>query len=275
MRLNPVLKYISVSVLLAATLTVGGCARNPANPQDPYESYNRKVFKFNRGVDKVVYRPVAVAYTTVLPKFARMGISNFMSNVGEVDRFGNDILQVNFPWAFTTLSRFVINSTLGLAGLIDVATSMGIEKHPQDFGLTLAKWGYRDSRYLLLPFLPPSTARDTFGLAGDYFMTPWTYVRPNWIGWTAYGVIVTDRRASYLDTDKLVNEAFDPYLFVRNAYMQSRKAQVEKILHPHAADQNSFSGEIPEEPADATDAASTGSEYHPTSQQTAQGAKAG
>lgn len=247
MRLCSISKNIMTTLVFVATLLTAGCTYNHANPQDPYESYNRKVFKFNRGVDKVIYRPVAKVYSVVLPKFARAGVSNFMSNVGEVGRFGNNILQANFPWAFTTLSRFVINSTLGLGGLIDVASSMGIEKHSQDFGLTLAKWGDRDSIYLMIPFLPPSTVRDTIGLGGDYAMSPWTYIRPNWIGWTAYGVLVTDKRASYLDTDKLVDEAFDPYLFVRDAYLQGRKAQIEKVLHPHA-DQSVISGEISEEP---------------------------
>ncbi len=243
MRFSRTLKSFFIILALVATLIVSGCASNPANPQDPYESYNRKVFKFNRGVDKVVYRPVAKVYTTVLPKFVRIGVGNFISNVAEVNRIGNDILQVNFPWAFSALGRLVINSTLGLGGLIDVATNMGIEKHPQDFGLTLAKWGYRNSSYLMVPFLPPSTPRDLIGWGGDYFMSPWTYVRPNWVGWVAYGVIVTDKRVSFLDTDKLVDEAFDPYIFVRDAYLQSRKAQIEKVLHPHAED-GSFSEEL-------------------------------
>lgn len=225
--------FVCFFSLVLITL-LAGCSATGTNPQDPYEGYNRKVFKFNRGVDKVVYRPIAQVYSTLIPKFIRIGISNVLSNVAEVPRIGNDVLQANPRWAASDLGRLALNSTLGLAGLVDVASNMGLQKHTQDFGLTLAKWGYRDSRYLMLPLLPPATPRDLFGVAGDYAMTPWTYIRPNWIGWAAYGLVVVDKRASFLSSDQLIDEAFDPYIFIRDAYFQSRQAQIEQVLHPQS-----------------------------------------
>ncbi|MFT3741697.1 MAG: VacJ family lipoprotein [Gammaproteobacteria bacterium] len=224
-------QFITIAITALFSFLLSGCATG-SNPQDPYEGYNRKVFKFNKVVDSAVYRPVAQVYSAIIPKFVRIGVSNVLSNIAEVPRIGNDILQANPRWAVMDTGRLVLNSTLGLAGLVDVASNMGLEKHSQDFGLTLARWGYTDSSYLLVPFLPPSTPRDFLGLAGDYAMTPWTYVRPNWIGWSAYGLVVVDKRASFLANDKLIEEAFDPYLFLRDAYFQNRKMQIEKVKHP-------------------------------------------
>lgn len=242
-----------VIICITCLTLLTGCAVNHKNPQDPYESYNRKVFKFNQRVDKVIYRPVAVVYTTVMPKFARHGIGNFLSNVGEVPTIGNDILQANPLWALSDVGRLVVNTTLGIGGLFDVATRAGLEKHNQDFGLTMAKWGYTQSSYLMIPFLPPLTVRDLIGTGGDYGMSVWTYVRPGWIGWTAYGVTLVDKRASFLDSDKLVDQAFDPYIFVRDAYLQNRQHNIDKIKHPHTGEKGNYSENLPsDEGADST-----------------------
>ncbi len=253
MSLKRLYRWLMV-VGAASSALLAGCAVNHSNPQDPYESYNRKVFKFNRGVDKVVYRPVAVVYTTVLPTFARRGVSNFLSNVAEVPTIGNDILQANPLWALSDIGRLVINTTVGIGGLFDVATRAGLEKHDQDFGLTLARWGYTKSSYLLIPFFPPSTVRDLIGTGGDYATSVWTYVRPDWIGWTAYGVTLVDKRASFLDSDKLVDQAFDPYIFVRDAYLQNRQHKLSKVMHPKGGDEGGFSDELSSDDGDAASA---------------------
>lgn len=256
-------QWLMVACAVSSTLLTG-CAVNHNNPQDPYESYNRKVFKFNKGVDKVIYRPVAVVYTTVIPKFARKGVSNFLSNVNEVPTISNDILQANPLWALSDIGRLVINTTLGIGGLFDIATRAGLEKHDQDFGLTMAKWGYTKSSYLLIPFFPPSTVRDLIGTGGDYATTVWTYVRPGWIGWTAYGVTLVDKRASFLDSDKLVDQAFDPYIFVRDAYLQNRQHKLNKVMHPKGED-GGFSDDLASSDSgsdEATSAAKTAPAGH-------------
>ncbi len=233
MKFQKILKKILALGLLAVLLLTAGCATK-GNP-DPYEKYNRKVFKFNMGVDKFVYRPIAVAYDTVTPKVAQHGVSNFFSNIDLVPSIANDILQFNFPWAFADTGRLIVNSTLGLGGLLDPATKFGMHKHTQDFGLTLAKWGVKDSPYFMLPFLPPATVRDFVGQGLDLsVLSVWAYVRPVWITYAAFGLDFTNRRASYLSTDKLLKEAFDPYLFMRDAYLQQRKGQVQQILNPQS-----------------------------------------
>lgn len=221
------------SVFLLTYLTIGGCASQypPANPADPFEAYNRTVYKFNRGVDKAVYKPIAQGYAFITPGFVRRGVTNFFSNIYQVPTMANDVLQANLPWFVKDTLRLTINTTLGIGGLFDVAKPMGLEQHPQDFGLTLAVWGFRQPAYFLVPFLPtPSTLRDIWSLPVDYILFyPPSYVSPAWIGWAAWGLNFIDKRAAALPTDQLVNEAFDPYIFVRDAYLQHREALVQKV----------------------------------------------
>jgi phospholipid-binding lipoprotein MlaA len=223
--------YIRLSSLVGITLSLIGCATTGPN-NDPYEGYNRKVFKFNMAVDRGLFRPIASAYAFVTPKPVRRSVTNFFANVDEIPNMGNDLLQANFPWLFSDAGRFMINSTLGIGGLFDVASMWGLERHKQDFGLTLATWGWRKSPYLMVPLLPPSTPRDLVGFGGDIAMSPWTYIEPSWVGYAAYGLEFVNKRANLLPMDKLVDEAFDPYVFVREAYLQNREAQIQKVLHP-------------------------------------------
>ncbi len=214
-------------------LTSCSSVRHPSNPEDPYEGYNRKVYAFNTGVDKVVYRPLAKLYDTVTPSPVRKGVTNFFVNVNEIPSVANSLLQFNMPWFFTDTSRFVINTTLGVGGLFDVAKHMGLAYHPNDFGLTMAKWGVRESPYFLLPFFAPGTARDQFAFFVNYYMTPYPYVRPWWLSNSVYALYLIDLRASFLPADKLVEQAFDPYIFMRDAYLQKRKLQIQQVLHPN------------------------------------------
>lgn len=238
---------ISVSIL-GCLLT--GCAStwNPKTPVDPYENYNRKVFAFNLEVDRHLYRPIAKGYRAITPKFVRNRITNFFDNVDQLSVIANNILQVNVPWTVSDVGRLLVNSTLGIGGLFDPATRFGLKKHDQDFGLTMAKWGVRESPYFIFPFFPPFTARDFFGWAVDgSAFTVWTYVDPNWVSYSARTLNLIQEREGLLSTDKLVDEAFDPYIFVRDFYLQRRKREITHVLDPSKVAENQESSNLPAE----------------------------
>ncbi|MCL5261026.1 MAG: VacJ family lipoprotein [Gammaproteobacteria bacterium] len=219
--------YKFLACLIFGVFFLSGCATTNNNlthdPKDPLESYNRKMHAFNMELDKLFFRPVAVVYDTFLPWPIKKGINNFFSNVGEVPTVANDILQTNFYQATSDSARFVFNSIIGIGGLFDVASKMGLEKNYEDFGITLVKWGAKDSAYFVIPILGPSTLRDLWSLPVNYFgLSVWGYVRPMWIGYAAIGVRYVDTRASLLAGDKMLEQAFDPYAFIRDAYLQRR-----------------------------------------------------
>lgn len=230
-------KYQSllVTVSLLGMLGLTGCATQ-AN-KDPLEGLNRGVYKFNDVTDKALIKPVATAYTKITPSPIRKGISNFFSNLGSVTTVLNDLLQLKFSHAFTDAGRFVINSTFGLAGFIDVAAMDNIPKHTEDFGQTLGHWGVGNGAYLVLPFLGPSTVRDTTGLVVDTVSTdPIKYTHN--IGEIRLhnqlrAVQLVNRRSELLNATDLVDEAsLDPYAFMRDAYLQNRASAVQDGLVP-------------------------------------------
>jgi phospholipid-binding lipoprotein MlaA len=219
-----------VSVLVSSLLT--GCASvNPATkiPQDPYEFYNRAMFQFNTDFNNTFLKPVVNVYDKT-PNSARSGVRNFFSNIGTVTDVGNDLLQANFRYAGRDTARICINTVLGFFGFMDVASKMGIQPHQQSFGLTLAKWGVVNSPYLILPILGPTTVTGAVGMVPDYFMSPISYVSPTT---TQYGV----RSLSAVQTasDSLPKQRFimsmalDPYVAIRNAYMQNREYVLKQI----------------------------------------------
>jgi phospholipid-binding lipoprotein MlaA len=229
----------ALCIFLTVALTACTPNRYTVN-QDPFEGYNRKIFKFNQGVDKVVYRPLAIAYNTVTPKPIHHGISNFYSNLDDVTVVANDLLQLNFYWMASDTGRLLINTTAGIGGLFDVAKHANLNKHKQDFGLTLARWGVRQSPYFLVPFMGIGTLRDQVAFFINYqFLTVYPYIDNDVIRYSLYGLSLIDLRASYLPTDKLVKDAFDPYIFVRDAYLQNRNRQIQRVLHPR---QSEFEG---------------------------------
>jgi phospholipid-binding lipoprotein MlaA len=223
MRIN-LIKTVTASVIAASLL--GGCATQ-AN-KDPLEGFNRGVYKFNDTVDKAAVRPIAGAYKAVLPSPIRSGVSNFFSNLGDVVTVINDLLQFRFDKAMDDAGRVAINTTFGIGGIFDWASKDGIEKRNEDFGQTLAYWGWKDSTYLVLPLIGPSTVRDTGGLIVDSaFFDPIYYVRDardrNQLLITKY----VDKRAQYLPGSDLLDEAaLDPYVFMRDAYLQRRSNMV-------------------------------------------------
>ncbi len=218
------IRSLLVGALMAGLL--GGCATQ-AN-KDPLEGLNRGIYKFNDTVDKAAIKPIAGAYKAVLPSPVRTGVNNFFANIGTVVTIINDLLQFKLDKAMDDTGRLAINTTFGIGGLVDWASMDGIEERKEDFGQTLATWGWKDSAYLVLPFFGPSTLRDTGGLIVDSAaFDPIGYVDDardrNQILLTKF----IDTRASYLPGSDLLDEAaLDPYAFMRDAYMQRRNTQI-------------------------------------------------
>jgi phospholipid-binding lipoprotein MlaA len=219
--------------LLAITcLTLFGCASLPPgakrDPRDPWERMNRTTFKVNMALDHAVARPVARAYEKVTPRPVRTGVSNFMDNLFYPVTMGNDLLQLKFkPFAQDT-GRFLMNSVVGIGGLFDPATKAGLPKNEEDLGQTFGYWGAKPGPYFVIPILGPSDVRDGIGKLGDAYMNPLTYVHSdyNYIRYSLIGVELVDVRYRLLPQDKLLDEAYDPYLLLKNAYLQRRQYQV-------------------------------------------------
>lgn len=215
--------------LLCASL-LPACASLPAgerDPRDPFERYNRSMYRVNDALDRGVARPVAKAYVKVTPAPVRAGLGNFFRNLNSPTVMVNDLLQWK-PGAFLKeTARLVINTTIGIGGLFDPASQLGLPVGDEDFGQTLGRWGVRSGPYIVLPVLGPSSARDTVGFVGDQFTDPkYYFVKDLWtsVGLTVVGLI--DTRAGLLGTDEVLQSSFDPYVFMRNAYLQRREFQV-------------------------------------------------
>lgn len=228
---NQLVKWLCGSLAVSAIL-LGGCAKKPdptAGNKDPLEGYNRTMFAINMDVDHLVMRPVAKVYETITPPVLQQGVTNVFANIDEIPTFGNDALQGNFRYLPLDLWRLAINSTLGVGGLFDVATRMGIEPHIETFGLTLAKWrGGKSSPYLVLPLFGPSTLQVAIGQAADYYMNFWPYLNDQNTNYYIHGVRFINLRAQLLPADKLIDNAFDPYIFVRNAYLQRQQQKIDQ-----------------------------------------------
>jgi phospholipid-binding lipoprotein MlaA len=220
----------AISTVLFA-LALGGCASTDPNGQnDPYEQTNRDIFAFDQKVDHAVARPVAVFYNHAVPQFARDSVHNALTNLNNPVVFANDVLQGEAERASQTFGRTVINSTLGIAGLLDVAAKLGIPAHDEDFGQTLGVWGAKEGPYLVLPFAGPSNPRDVVGMGGDIALDPFTYITFNnstlWYGIRA-GVGVLDLRARNVENlDSIERTSVDLYATTRSLYRQHRNAEI-------------------------------------------------
>lgn len=201
-----------------------------AGTTDPYERFNRVMFQFNEVADRLVLKPVATLYMKIIPKPLSKGLSNFYNNIDTVPTVANDFLQANFYQGTSDAWRLVINSTVGIVGFFDVATNMGLEPNKEDFGLTLAQWGYRKSNYLVLPFLGPGTVRDQIGWPINYyFLTIYPYIYPVETRNQLYFSGLVVKRAELLRYQNVLAEAsLDDYAFIRNAYLQRRAYQLER-----------------------------------------------
>lgn len=210
-----------------------------AGIHDPYESWNRKVYRFNETVDRWILKPVARTYRDLTPSLVDKAVTNFFNNLTEVRNFFNSVLQLKGESAVVALGRFTYNTVFGLGGLIDVATAFDLPERPEDFGQTLGYWGLDSGPYLMLPLLGPSTPRDFGGLLTDSFAFPsaWDEVESPDV-YYARGLQVVDKRADLIPAEELVSG--DPYIFVRNAYLQRREFLINdgKVIHDPFADEN-------------------------------------
>ena len=203
-----------------------GCATTANNPKDPYEGFNRAMFSVNEGID-VVVKPVAQGYDTVTPRFVKAGIGNFFGNIADIWTALNNFLQGKGVQGFSDVGRVIVNSTFGIAGIFDVASEVGYEKHSEDFGQTLGVWGVGDGPYFFWPIIGPRTTRDTFGFAVDTYADPIPRVDNIPVRNTLIGVRFIDTRASLLPADKVVEQAaFDKYSYIRDAYLQNRRSVI-------------------------------------------------
>lgn len=223
MTINSILKKL---ILISSLTLLSACASIPGGPTegDPFESYNRAMFSFNEGFDKYLLKPVTEGYVAVVPSPIKTGVSNFFSNLDDIFVIINDLLQFKFTQAIEDTSRFVFNTTLGIYGLFDIATPMGMPKHNEDFGQTLAAWGVSKGPYVILPFFGSRTARGTAGFVVESVYDP-VYAIKEPI--SLYGTVILrtiDTRSKLLKAGRIVEQAaLDKYSFIRDAYLQHRK----------------------------------------------------
>jgi len=223
-----IIRWLSVA-LMALLLTA--CATIPpgsaADPRDPLERYNRAMFTFNQTVDDKVLKPVATGYVNVIPDLIRTAIGNFFGNIGDVWTAVNNYLQGKPREGTSDVARVVLNSTFGIVGLIDVATPAGLVQHEEDFGQTLGVWGVKSGPYLVLPILGASTVRDGLARPVDLYVDPINQIDTIRVRNSARALRLVDDRAALLDSTRMMEDAaLDPYLFVRDAYLQRRESRV-------------------------------------------------
>ncbi len=219
---------VAVSSCLVAALLVSGCALQPSAPKedrsaaDPWEPLNRQIHGFNTGLDKVTFKPIAKGYRFIIPRFVRIGIRNFSSNLRTPLNIINSFLQGKGKNGLTESGRFFVNSTIGFAGLIDVATDMGVEKHNEDFGQTFAKWGIPDGPFVTVPILGPRTVRDAFAIPLNIAADPLIWYDNSSVRDKLYIIRVIDLREKLFAAEALIEGSPDRYVSIREAYLQNR-----------------------------------------------------
>lgn len=232
-----------MSSLVISSVLAGCATTSEVNEKDPWEGWNRGTQEFNDDVDKAILKPVAKGYLWITPKFIDDGITNFFSNLNDIGVTINDFMQLKLTQGGMDASRFLINTTAGVAGFVDVAKMIDLPKHNEDFGQTLGFWGVPSGNYLVVPFMGASSPREVVGAVGDALMNPLTYTfvfagsgaAVSAVNAGAKSVDVVDTRAGVIPTEKIVDEAsVDRYSFIKNAYQQRR----EYLLHD---------GNVPEE----------------------------
>lgn len=217
-----ILRLVTVSFSIVVT----GCATS-SNPQDPLEPINRKVFTFNDTVDRIAVRPVAETYQKVVPQPVQASVGNFFGNINDVPTGINNLLQARYADSASDVARVFVNTTVGVAGIFDVASSWGLAKHDQDFGQTLGRWGTPSGPYVVLPLLGSTTMRDALAMALDFEMDPWGRIYPIPLRNIGAAIRIVDYRAYNLNASSLIEDAaLDKYEFVRDAYLQRRKGKI-------------------------------------------------
>ena len=225
-------RFAAVLLLCGAA----GCATVGHDPRDPLEDFNRVMYGFNETFDQVVGRPVAEGYREIIPGPVRMMVRNFFSNIADLWIGANSLLQGKPLDALTDWTRFAMNTTMGLFGLMDFASEVGLEKHDEDFGQTFGRWGMTDGAYHVWPIIGPSTTRDSAGLVLDIYVDPVTRHRPRGV---RNAMLITrgiSKRADLLDASRILEEAaLDRYVFQRDAFLQRRRSQIHDGNPPRAA----------------------------------------
>lgn len=246
-RMARIASWVCALALLAV---ISGCASGPrANPRDPLEPLNRNVSQFNEVVDQAFLKPVATAYKNVFPPLVRTGVSNFFSNLGDLWSAANNLMQFKVQEAAETILRFNVNTFFGLAGILDVAGEFGIERHKEDFGQTLGRWGVPAGPYLVLPLLGPSTLRDAAALPLEARGNLLSDVKNESVQNSLYLLKAVDARANLLRASSVLDEAaLDKYSFTRDAYLQLRRAEVYDGRDPDDKDsaKDKDAGQIPQ-----------------------------
>lgn len=214
-------------VALGLLVSLAGCASGPLNPRDPFEPFNRKSLQFNEGVDAMVLKPVATVYRTSIPPIVRTGVSNFFGNLSDGWSFVNSALQFKFQNAAENFMRLNVNTFFGLGGILDIASELNIERHREDFGQTLGRWGVPAGPYIMLPLLGPSTLRDTLALTFDRRGDPVHFVSPTADRYELYTLRAVNQRSNSLRVGTVLEEAaLDKYTFIRDSYLQKRRAEI-------------------------------------------------
>ncbi|TCP13572.1 phospholipid-binding lipoprotein MlaA [Crenobacter luteus] len=244
-----------------AVLLLGGCASAPANPHDPFEPFNRAVYRFNDTADRAVVKPVAEGYRAIAPQPVRTGVGNFFNNWLDAYSAISNLLRVDVQKALNDIMRVSLNTTFGLAGLLDVATPAGLVSNKNTLGDTFASWGWKHSSYLVLPILGPSTVRDGLGAAAYFAADPYRHAFGTETRATVAGVLNgVSTRERYLGLEETVDEAaLDPYSFVRDGYLQLRAREIG-VAPPASRDDDLDLDQLMEEstpPAGASDGAQT------------------
>lgn len=217
-------------ILAVLVLLMSGCSSQQVTPtdpeRDPWEAYNRKIHAFNMGFDRAIARPVAKGYDYIMPEAPQRGVRNFFRNLSYPVTFLNLILQGKFEDSLEATGRFLLNSTVGVLGFFDVASRAGIEEFNEDFGQTMAVWGWKDSRYLVMPFFGPYTARDFLGRSFYGYFHPISYMAREHNNYSLVIIDLITLRAELLQFDEQLQAAPDPYVMVRDVYLQNREFRI-------------------------------------------------
>lgn len=217
-----------VAVLCVGSL-LGGCATLPPGDPvayDPFEKQNRHIFRFNEAVDKVTLKPIAKGYRKIVPEPARNGVANFSRNLGAPRNIVNNFLQGKPRHGVEEFLRFVVNTTVGIGGILDVATPSGLPAHPEDFGQTAAAWGVRPGPYLMLPFMGPQTLRDAVLMPADVQLDVLQHVDDSSVRDRVWALRLVDTRYRLLALEELIQDSKDPYVSLRESYLQNREFEV-------------------------------------------------
>ncbi len=227
------------AAVVAAVFLLGACSSTTASKKDPIEGFNRAMFSVNETIDRYALKPVATVYDDYLPKAIKTGVSNFFGNIDDVFTGVNNLLQGKPRQGASDLGRVVVNSTVGLLGVVDVASDLGLDKHEEDFGQTFGRWGVGSGAYVVLPFFGPKTARDTVGFLVDRYVDPVGNVEDVSVRNSLSALRLVSGRADLLPADKVVEEAaLDKYSYVRDGYLQRRRSQIYDGDAPREAEED-------------------------------------